>query len=349
MLSLLIPQASIVAANVDALFYFLVAISFISFSITISALAYFVIKYRRSQSDPEKTPDIEGNPLMEGGVMVVLFVLVMGIFYWGWVDYKKMREVSADAYEINVTGEMWKWTIQYNNGRTLKDELVVPSGKNVKLILTSKDVLHSFYVPAFRIKRDAVPGTYNYMSFTATEPGEYDIFCAEFCGTSHSKMIGKVRVLNADEFAKWQKKYEWETQLGLGEGSSSAPTANLSSDASIQENKNNNKEEKKETLAKSDGLAEQGKKIFNARNCNTCHSVDGTRMVGPSFKGLFNSEVELNDGSKVKADENFIRESILEPNKKIVKTYSAMMPSYKGVLSEEELTAVIAYIKSLGN
>jgi cytochrome c oxidase subunit 2 len=221
-----------------------------------------------------------------------------------------MRTPPQDSLEITVIGRQWLWQFKYNSGRTTLNELYVPEGRPVKLVMRSEDVLHSFYVPAFRVKQDLVGGMYTDLWFTAIKIGTYQIFCAEYCGTGHSAMLGKVIVMNPQEYQKWERGEEEKAVASLPP-------------------------------------AETGKQLYTQRGCNACHSVDGSKLVGPSWKGIYGHEVELQDGTKVIADENYLRESILEPQAQMVKGYTPVMPSFKGVISENEVSDIIAYIKTL--
>lgn len=337
-----LPQASTVAKSSDALFNFITVIDVISFVGVIAAIIYFITKYNRKHSDPEKTPYIEGHPVAEGAVMILLFVLVMVMFAWGWIDYVKQRHVPENSLEINVVGRQWLWNFEYTNGRKFTNELTVPKDQPVKLVMSSVDVLHSFYIPAFRVKQDVVPGSYQYLPFTATETGTFQVFCAEYCGTSHSGMLATIKVVEKDEYEKWQKKWEWETQLGIkpavaaeattasaqAKGSDSAPAA---------------------ASAPVENLAERGKKLFNAKGCNACHSVNTKVLVGPPLNSVFGREVELTDGKKATVDENYIRQSLMDPTVSVVKGFQPLMPTFKGTLSDDEVDSLIAYIKSLAN
>ncbi|MFO1519107.1 MAG: cytochrome c oxidase subunit II [bacterium] len=338
-----LPQASTVAKGVDQLFDFLTVFSVLSFVGVIGALVYFIVRYNRKRSHPDKTPYIEGHPLLEAVVMVGLFVVVMVVFYWGWIDYKKMRQVPGNAMEVNVTGRQWMWEFEYQNGRKMLNEVVVPKGKAVKFILNSPDVLHSFFVPDFRMKQDLVPGMYTYLSFNATQTGEHQVFCAEYCGTSHSGMLAKLKVVEPEEYEKWQKTWEWEKQLGVESGAASekAPAAGEKPAA--------NAEQKAAAPASGESSIEKGKKLYSEKGCNACHTVTGAALVGPSFKGVFGHEVELEGGKKVTADENYLRQSILDPQSQLVKGFQPVMPTFKGTLSEDEINSLVAYIKSLGS
>lgn len=336
LLDMNLPQASSVAPAVDRLYDFIYYFSLLSFVGIVGAMLYFVIRYHRRRSDPDLTPYIEGHPIAESSVMLGLFVVVMIMFYWGWVDYKKMITPPPHSLEINLLGKQWLWEFEYTNGRKMVNEVVVPKDRPITLLLSSADVLHSFYVPAFRIKQDLVPGSYTRVWFTPTQVGEFQVFCAEYCGTAHSSMLAKVKVVEPEAYEKWQKKWEWEKQLGL----SSSPAEKAPAPGA---------EAKGAPPASTESPAERGAKVFSAKGCNACHTVTGTPSVGPSLKGIFGHEVELEGGKKVTADENYIRQSIVEPNGAIVKGFQPIMPTFKGSLTDDEMNSLIAYIKSLGN
>lgn len=317
-----LSQSSTMAPRIDALYDFVFWISVICFAGIVGGLVFFVFRYHRTRKDPGKTPYITGHTKLELGVSGVLFVLVMIIFYWGWEDYKKIITPVSNAVEINVVGRQWLWEFEYSNGRKMTNEAVVPKETPVRLILASADVLHSFYVPDFRLKQDVVPGAYNSLNFTATAAGDYQVYCAEFCGTAHSKMLATLKVVEPKDYERWQA--EWELSQRLGETSASAD-----SDAAVGD------------------MPSKGGKIFAERGCTACHTVTGVLLVGPSLKGVFGHEVTLSDGSTVKADENYLRKSLMEPVAQVVKGFQPVMPTYQGTLSDEEINALVAYIKSL--
>ncbi|MBI4211737.1 MAG: cytochrome c oxidase subunit II [Deltaproteobacteria bacterium] len=322
-----LPQSSTMAPNIDNLFNFILWVSIVSFTIIVVGLIVFVLKYHRRRSDPEKTPYIEGHTPLELSICTVLFVLLMGIFAWGWIDYAKIITPAQNAVEINLIGRQWLWELEYSNGRKLTNELVIPKGKPVTLIMSSADVIHSFFVPAFRLKQDVVPGAYTQLNFTATEIGIFPAYCAEYCGTAHSGMIAKVRVVEPEAFEKWQQIWEIEQQLGEDSRGDRpvAPTATT---------------EKPEA---------RGQRIYAEKGCSACHTTTGQPLVGPSFKGLFGKQEELADGKKTTVDENYLRESIMDPQAKLVKGFQPVMPTYKGQLSDEEVNGIVAFIKSLKN
>lgn len=306
---LLPPAKSTLASHTDALFNFVNISGFILLAAITAALIYFAIKYRR-KSENDVTPVISHHNKLEITWSVVPLILVMVIFGWGFRAFMDLQTPPEDAMEIHVTGQQWLWQFTYANGAKTTGELHVPAGKPVKLIMSSRDVIHSFYVPDYRIKKDVLPNRYTSVWFNAKKPGESVIFCTEYCGTGHSDMMGKVIVHKPDEYQDWL-------------ASSKAPAG---SDLSP---------------------VEQGKQLVQANACLTCHSTDGSRKIGPSFKGIFGHEVEFADGSKLTVDENYIRESILNPKAKVVKGFSPVMPTFKGSLEDSQIDAIVQYIKSL--
>jgi cytochrome c oxidase subunit 2 len=230
----------------------------------------------------------------------------MAMFSWGAVVYVDYRHAPQDTLDVYVIGKQWMWKAQQPNGLREINELHVPVGRNIRLILASEDVIHDFFVPAFRVKMDVVPGHYNTMWFRPTKPGRYHFFCSQYCGTNHAVMGGWVTVMEPSDYAAW---------LSGSSGGSVNPVV-------------------------------AGEKLFAERACATCHVADGTGRA-PSLNGLYDAQVLLADGSTVTADEAYIRESILQPNAKIVAGYQPLMPSFQGQLTEEQIFALTAYIKSL--
>ncbi|MBI2339622.1 MAG: cytochrome c oxidase subunit II [Deltaproteobacteria bacterium] len=325
-----LPQASTMAPKVDALYDFIHWVSVVSFVIIVGGMVYFIWKFRRRR-EGEPTPYITGHTPTELSVAGVLFIIVMVIFYWGWKDYSKIIQSSPNALEINVMARQWLWEFEYTNGRKIVNELVVPKGTPVRLIMGSADVLHSFYVPNFRLKQDVVPGAYTKLDFTATSVGEQQVFCAEYCGTAHSKMLAKLKVMEPKDYQRWQTTWEVEQSLGIQPAGAAETTAGQAPETVVE------------------NPVERGKKLFAEKGCTACHSVSGQVLVGPSLKEVFGHEVELADGSKVMADENYIRESLMEPQLKLVKGFPPVMPTYKGTLKDDEINALVTYIKSLRN
>ncbi len=297
-------QASTMAGRVDALFYFLLAVSVFFASLICILIVTFAVKYRR-RSEDERPPLIEGDFRLEVFWTVVPLGLTMIMFFWGAKLFFTTNYPPRDSLEINVVAKQWMWKAQHPEGRSEIDELHVPMGRPIKLILTSQDVIHDFFVPAFRVKKDVLPGRYTTVWFEATKAGEYHLFCAQYCGTQHSGMVGRIVVMDPARYESW---------LG-GE------TAGVS-------------------------MASAGEKIYQRLACNTCHLESGTGR-GPSLVGLFGKKVQLQGGQSVTADESYIRESILEPRAKIVAGYPPIMPTFKGLISEDGILQIIAYIKSL--
>ena len=247
------------------------------------------------------------NTPLEVAWTLIPFALTMVVFIWGFKGFLDLNIAPAFSMDYHVTAKKWLWEIKHPNGLTAINEMTVPVGKPVKIILKSDDLIHSFFVPAFRVKQDAVPNRYNTLWFEATVPGEYDIFCAEFCGTGHSSMLGKVRVLTMDEWDKWQ---------GETSGRDSTIT-----------------------------LAEWGAGVYMKKACITCHSLDGSVLPGPTFQGLFGKTEQLVDGSSVIVDEEYIRRSILDPNVEVVQGFQPVMPPYAGTLTPDDIDALIEFIK----
>ncbi|MFZ3229063.1 MAG: cytochrome c oxidase subunit II [Pseudobdellovibrio sp.] len=302
-------QGTEIAKQVDNLYGFLLVVSFISCAILIGGMIYFAIKYKRKTAH-DKTPYITHDTRLEVLWSVIPLIIFLFVFAWGWIIYHDMRAMPKNALEIHVTGKQWAWTVEYKNG-VRSTELVVPVNKDVKLILASEDVIHSFFIPSFRIKQDAVPGMYTSLWFRAEKLGNFHVFCTEYCGTSHSGMITRLKVVTQEEFDKWLVN---ESEIGL------LP------------------------------IAQRGAKIFQTRACASCHNVDNPAVkIGPSLFKKWGAEEELIDGTKVTIDENYVRESIVDSQAKIVKGFTkpSPMPAYQGQLSESELTALIEYIKSL--
>jgi cytochrome c oxidase subunit 2 len=277
------------------------------FVLVISATAVLAIRYRRRKAG-EKTSDVSHSTALEITWTTIPLIILMVLFGMGLKGYVNAAVAPAEAMEIKVTAEKWLWTFTYPNGTTTVNELGVPKDRPVRLLMSSKDIVHSFFVPEFRIKQDVVPGAYTTTWFQATEAKEVAVLCAEYCGTGHSDMMAKVIVMEDAQFKDW---------LDKGGGGSDLPPAEL------------------------------GKKLFTARNCATCHSLDGTRITGPSLKDLFGRNEEMSDGKQVLVDENYFRESVLDPMAKVVHGYPPVMPVYKGLLKDTEIDALIAYLKTV--
>ncbi|RMG69144.1 MAG: cytochrome c oxidase subunit II [Calditrichaeota bacterium] len=316
--------------RVDNTFLFVITISVVFFLGLTAAMIYFVVHYHHRKHP--KGENIHGSLPLELLWTVIPTILVLIIFYYGMVGYREMQSIPKDAFPVKVYGAMWKWTFEYENG-LITDTLYVPAGKPVVLHLESRDVIHSFYIPAFRIKQDAVPGVPTKMWFTANEPGSYQVLCAEYCGDRHSYMLSEVRAMPQQEFDTWYASASKELPAP-------APVAQAKKPAG---------EEKKAGEETGEGDPERGKRIVQGKGaCTACHSLDGSRLVGPSFKGLFGrKETVLVDGKEqeVVVDEAYVIESIKNPSAKVVKGYQPLMPPQQ--LTDQEIRDVIAYLKTL--
>ncbi len=299
-------EASNFVRGVDLSLFIILGISLIFLVGITAVMIYFVIRYRRSKNP--KSENIEGNLKLEILWTVIPVILVLIMFYFGWAGFKPMRQIPSDAMLIKVTGQMWSWTFEYKNGKT-SDSLVVPINKAIKLDMTSRDVLHSFYIPAFRIKEDVVPGKENFMWFKAQILGSYDIFCAEYCGQRHSYMLSKVVVVSEDNYTKWLND-----------------TSALAS-------------------------ASPGLEVIKRNACISCHSLDGTKLIGPSFKGLWGrKEIVIEGGKEVEitVDQKYLRNSVDNPDAQILKGFNkGLMQSYKDKISDEDMKALVEYFKTL--
>jgi len=302
------PARSTLASETDALFHFINVTSIIFLVGITFAILYFAWKYRR-RTEEDVTPVITHNNKLEIAWSVIPLILVMIVFGWGFSGYMNLVTPPDDAYEIRVEGASWNWRFFYENGAVSVGDLNVPVDRPVKLIMSSTDVIHSFYVPDFRIKRDVLPNRYSSVWFEATETGQSHIFCTEYCGEQHSNMMGMVNIMSQDEFDTWLE-------------------AGNSVDESIPP-------------------AERGEALVAQNGCNACHSADGSSGVGPSFAGLWGNERTFQNADPVTADENYIRESILESNAKILEDYDPVMPAYQGVINDQQISDIIAYIKTL--
>jgi cytochrome c oxidase subunit 2 len=296
-------QASAYAPRVDALYIFLLAVAVFFTALICLLILYFSVRYRRTAKVDRLNPP--NSPLLELSWAIVPFILTMVMFFWGAILYFEQHQAPADADEIYVIGKQWMWKIQHANGKQEVNTLHVPVGRPVRLKMISEDVIHSFYVPAFRVKQDVLPGRYTSLWFKPTKPGRYRLFCAEYCGTSHAQMSGYVFAMEPSDYATW---------FSGGAISSEPPDV-------------------------------AGQQVFEQFRCNSCHRADGTGRC-PSLEGIFGRTVQLVDGRQVMADEDYLRESILRPNAKVVAGFAANMPTYEGQISEQNLFQLIAYLKT---
>lgn len=302
--------ASPSAWKIDAVFMFIAAVSLFFFFLVEGLLIYFAIRYRRRKGAEEgATSDVRSNFVLEVLWVLIPSLAVLAFFIYGYVVYRDVTTPLPGASDINVVTGQFVYEFKYPDGRATMNELRVPAGRPVKLIMTSRDVIHGFFIPEYRIKQDVLPGRYTYLHLQPDLEGTFDIYCTQYCGVGHSTMRAKLIVMPADAYAAW---------LSQGEGD-------------------------KGTLS----LSERGKALLEKSFCLGCHSTDGSVKVGPSLKGLYGRRVELSDGSTVAADEMYIRESLYDPGAKVVKGFSNVMPTYKGSISDDDVAAIIAHIKTL--
>lgn len=301
-----IPEsASTYSGDVDALYFYISGVT-VFFTLLISfVIIFFVIKYRRR--NPFEIPrPIEGSMKLETLWSVIPLLIAMSIFFWGAKVYFNQYRPPQNAIEVYVVGKQWMWKFQHATGQREINELHIPVGRKIKLIMATEDVIHDVFVPAFRIKADVVPGRYTTEWFEATKPGRYHFFCAEYCGMNHSGMGGYVVVMEPTEFENWLS----------GNLSQMSPAA-------------------------------AGQQMFESLGCASCHGANAEGGRGPALLGVYGSNVVLNNTQSVKADEAYVRESILNPQAKIVTGFGPIMPSFQGQLTEEQLLQLVAYIKSL--
>jgi len=297
-------QSSTIAADVDWNFGLVYWVSVFFFALVTFLLFFFVFRFRNRA--PDETA--HHNTSLEVLWSAIPTAIVMAMFWFGYDTYMVMATVPQNAYEIRVTAQKWNWLFTYPTGY-VDGELHVPAGEPVRLVMSAEDVIHSFYVPDFRVKRDVIPGRYTEVWFEAFEPGEHRIYCAEYCGTSHYNMLSRLHVHDRADYDAW-----------LVQAS--------------------------DFLARMPPV-EAGEMLYLQRGCKQCHSVDGTRGTAPSFLNVYGSTEPLADGSTVVVDENYVRESILAPYAKVRAGYEPVMPTYQGRLSDPEISAIIEYLKTL--
>ncbi|MFO0617852.1 MAG: cytochrome c oxidase subunit II [Polyangiaceae bacterium] len=298
-------QSSTFAKEVDEAYYITLAICIGFFIIVVGAMIYFAIKYKRKRDD-DRTSPVDHNFRLEIVWSTIPSLLLVWLFYLGLKGYANSQTAPNGAFEIRVTGQMWNWSFSYPNGSST-DELFVPVDRPVKLVMTSADVIHSFYVPEFRVKQDVVPGMYSSLWFTATQVGDTAVECAEYCGDGHSQMFNIVHVMDAAKFDEFYANDFDDPAHPM------APEV-------------------------------RGEKKYKAK-CAVCHSTDGSPNTGPTFKGVWGREEKLEDGSTITVDEAYVRKSILEPQSQVVATFPHSMPSFAGQLKEKDIEGIIAFLK----
>jgi cytochrome c oxidase subunit II len=321
---LFLPErASTFAERVDFLHYFVVGTTMVmSAGVGLAALFMF-FRYRRReahQTTEYVVPDLKTE---------FLFVSVPLVFFLAWFaigfrDFTWFTTPPKDSMDVYVMGKQWMWKFSYPEGPNGVNVLHVPANRPVRLLITSRDVIHSFYVPSFRIKMDALPGRYTQAWFEATKPGTYQVLCTEYCGLSHSKMLAEVVVLAPEDYENWLQEQQRgrlrDRQDALADTSLVPPVARM---------------------------ADQGQRLVGEQGCLKCHSVDGSRHIGPTFLGLYEREEKLDDGQTIRVDEAYITQSMMDPGAHIVAGYQNVMPTYQGKLQGPESAAIVEYIKTL--
>ncbi|HZP67939.1 MAG TPA: cytochrome c oxidase subunit II [Rudaea sp.] len=298
------PQASTIAERVDALFVTLLVVSAIVMIGVWAVMIWFAVRYRRgSTADRSAPPD--RHVVIELAWTLIPFAIFLGVFAWSIALFAEMQTPPKDAQTMYVLAQQWFWKIEHAGGVTELNELHVPIGTPVRLLMTSQDVIHSFYLPAFRVKQDVLPGRYTQLWFKATTPGEYPLDCAEYCGTNHAGMGGRVIVMAVTDYARWLAGHAGATSL-----------------------------------------AQRGAGLFRSLGCSGCHG-ENAQVHAPSLDDVYGRPVPLANGTTKLADENYLRDSILLPQKDIVAGYAPIMPSYVGQIGEEDVLALVAYIESL--
>ncbi len=320
-------QASSVAYEVDALHYFVIITTMLGALGVALMAAIFLIRYR--DRDPAARSGRGASPHWEMStpLKVGLIGMLIALFFWWWwrglQDYVRIRVAPTDTEEIYVVAKQWMFKFSYPEGNSSVHALYVPAGQPIKLVMTSRDVIHDFYVPEFRVKQDIVPGLYTTLWFEAAEPGVYDILCAEFCGTHHSDMRGRVVVLPPSEYAAW---LEGTTDVGAGEVERVAMGEDPDDDLR---------------------LVDLGRAVAGDHGCLRCHTTDGTAHIGPSFARLYNTTIPLESGELIVADEAYLTKSMMDPLAEIHRGYQPVMPSYQGLLEAGEVAVLVELIKAL--
>ena len=299
-------EASNFARPVDSIFWGLMAISAFMTLGLFAAITFFLIRYRNT-SEADRTMSRISPTYLEVTWSVIPMVIFIGLFVWGALVFVKASKPPADALQIYVVGQQWYWDVRHENGRHEIGDLHIPVGLPVQLIMTSADVIHDYFIPAFRTKRDVVPGKYTTEWFIATKPGKYRVLCNQFCGTKHGEMAGYVYAMRPEEYAAW---------LGAPEGTGQQ------------------------------SVAQNGAALFRQYSCSGCHGAN-TAVHAPSLDGIYGHPVPLERGGFATADEQYLRDSILRPSSQVVAGYKPIMPNYQGQMSEQDVMAIIAYIKSL--
>jgi cytochrome c oxidase subunit II len=317
------PQASAASVGIDHLHFFVILTTIVVSSVAGVLAVYFMARYRRRRRD-QPTPHLEAPRWLEATFVLVPLSFFLLWFRIGFGQFVDMTSPPADAMDVYVTGKQWMWKFAYPEGPSGLEVLRVPEGRPVRLLLTSRDVIHGFFVPAFRLKQDALPGRYTQTWFVATRPGTYPVYCSQYCGTSHSMMRASIEVMEAGAFDRWRehekrgRARQRDTALGA-----------------------------KDDLPRDSDMAALGRSLAESEGCLKCHSVDGSPHIGPTWLDLYRRTTTLADGTTVLADEAYLTESMMDPRAKQVAGFPLTMPSYAGKLGAPETAALLEYIKSL--
>lgn len=312
------PEGSVAAAAIDHLHFFVILTTLFSSTLIGVAAVYFMARYRRRRAD-QPTPHLEAPLWLEALIVIVPLSLFLLWFRIGFAQFVEMSTPPPDAMDIYVTGKQWMWKFAYPTGPSGLEILRVPADRPVRLLLTSRDVIHGFFIPAFRIKQDALPGRYTQTWFEANRPGTYPIYCSQYCGTGHSRMRAEVVVMPADEFDRW---LESEQRGRVAQSDIAPQSAPLS-------------------------MVSEGQRLAVQQGCFKCHSIDGSTGNGPTWRGLYLRKEPLEGGDSVIADEGYLTESMMDPRAKMVAGYKPLMPSFFGKLEAADTAALVEYIKSL--
>ncbi|MCB9537355.1 MAG: cytochrome c oxidase subunit II [Myxococcales bacterium] len=321
---LMLPDpASEAAREIDVLHFVVLGTTLVGFLAVACVTAWWLWRYRRRGDRP--TERVTGSRRLElsiGGALLTLFV---GWWVVGFLQYLDLQDAPEGAEEIYVTGKQWMWKFAWPSGRAVVGVLPVPVDRDVRLVLTSRDVVHSFFVPALRMKQDALPGRFTRLDFRADRLGTYPVYCAEYCGQSHARMGATVVVLSAEDYADWVAGRTPATLVPLLKG------------------------REVPDVAAEGGLAAEGRRVMQRVGCLACHSLDGSPSVGPTLLGLYGSEVELQGGERVVADSDYLTRALRDPNGQIVAGYDPVMPSFEEQLSAEERVAIFEALRALGD
>ena len=328
-------EATPFAAHVDDLQYVEISLFLLMGVVVFAFTGWCVLRYRRRTplDGPMRTERVVAPRWLELAVAGTLLAMFLGWWAWGFSQYVGTQEVKGDAYEVYVTGKQWMWKFDYPEGRSTAGVLYLPQGRDVRLLITSRDVIHSFFVPDFRLKQDAVPGRYLTLAFRPTGAGRHDVFCAEFCGPGHSRMWAEVVVLPPADFQRW-----------LDTGQAPAPSPGPVGEPPVMAT-----EEPPPGRAQPTGsLAEQGRAVAARLGCSGCHSVDGRALTAPTWLHLWHKLEVMSNGDTVRVDAGYITESMMDPEAKIVAGFTPVMPSFQGQATPADVAAIIEYIRSLG-